>query len=45
MTKRHLKKYPTSVVIKEIQIKTTLKLHLRPVRTPTINNTSDKLCR
>jgi hypothetical protein len=40
MAKKHKKKCLPSLAIKEIQIKTTLRLHLTPVRTPTIKNTT-----
>jgi hypothetical protein len=32
MSKKHLKKFSTSLSIKEIQIKTTLRFHFTPVR-------------
>jgi hypothetical protein len=42
MTEKHLKKYLTSLVIREIQIKTTLRFHLTPVRIAKIKNSGDQ---
>jgi hypothetical protein len=44
MSEKHLKKCSTSLVIREIQIKTTLKFHLTPVRMAKIKNSCDSRC-
>ena len=44
MVKKHLKKCPTPLVIRETQIKTTLKFHLTPVRMAKIKNSIDNSC-
>jgi hypothetical protein len=44
MAKKHLKKYSTSLVIREMQIKTTLRFHPTPVRMAKIKNSGDSRC-
>jgi hypothetical protein len=41
MTKKHMKNWSPSLAIKEMQIKTTLRFHLTPVRIVTIKNTTN----
>jgi hypothetical protein len=42
MAKKHMKKCSTSLVIKELQIKTKLRFYLTPVRMATIKNINNK---
>jgi hypothetical protein len=44
MAEKHLKKCSTSLVIREIQIKTTLRFHLIPVRMAKIKNPGESRC-
>jgi hypothetical protein len=44
MAKKHMRKCSPSLAIKEIQIKTTLRFHLTPVRIAIIKNTTNKRC-
>ena len=44
MAENHLKKYSTSLVIREMQIKTALRFHLTPARMAKIKNSGDSRC-
>jgi hypothetical protein len=44
MVKKHLKKYSISLVIREMQIKTTLRFHLTPVIIAKVKNSGDSRC-
>jgi hypothetical protein len=44
MTKKHMKKCLPSLAIKEMQIKTTLRFHLTPLRIAIIKNTTNSRC-
>jgi hypothetical protein len=41
MAQKHFEKYSTSLAMREMQVKTTLRFHLTPVRMANNNNTSD----
>jgi hypothetical protein len=41
---KHLKKCSTSLIIKEMQIKTALRFHITPVKMARIKNSSDSRC-
>jgi hypothetical protein len=44
MTEKHLKKSSTTLVIREMQIKTTLRFYLITIRMAKINNSGDSRC-
>jgi hypothetical protein len=44
MAKKHMRKCSPPLAIKEMQIKTTLRFHLTPIRVATIKNTTNNKC-
>jgi hypothetical protein len=44
MAKKYMKKCSTSLAIKEMQVKTTLKFYLTPLKTAIIKNTTNNKC-
>jgi hypothetical protein len=44
MAEKHLKKCSASLIIREMQLKTTLRFHLTPVRIVKIKNSGDSRC-
>ena len=44
MTNRHVKRFSMSLFIREVQVKTTMKYHITPVRMAIINKTTKNKC-